>query len=179
MPQIQLSTAPHPHPPPHTPPPPPPTPPHPHPPPPPPTPTPTTPTHPTTPPSENHTYWGLKNNWGMQSKNGLQNCEGRSCSSFSVKELDVIVREHYFPCTRHSHQMLLIPPSQHSHVTYWLKTGSNAENVVYWNPGSPQGDNPFVDSGLSPGASWRAQCRFWGPCYCKTLGNFLVCGKEI
>ena len=21
----------------------------------------------------NHTYWGLKNNWGMQSKNGLQN----------------------------------------------------------------------------------------------------------
>ena len=21
----------------------------------------------------NHKYWGLKNNWGMQSKNGLQN----------------------------------------------------------------------------------------------------------
>ena len=24
----------------------------------------------------NHTYWGLKNNWGMQSKNGLQNLWG-------------------------------------------------------------------------------------------------------
>ena len=44
----------------------------------------------------NHTYWGLKNNWGMQSKNGL--CEGIPCSSFSVKELDVIVHKEYFPC---------------------------------------------------------------------------------
>ena len=25
-------------------------------------------------------------------------CEGISCSSFSVKELDVIVHEKYFPC---------------------------------------------------------------------------------
>ena len=26
--------------------------------------------------TENHTYWGLKNNWGMQSKNGLQKLWG-------------------------------------------------------------------------------------------------------
>ena len=26
----------------------------------------------------NHTYWGLKNNWGMQSKNGLQNLWGNT-----------------------------------------------------------------------------------------------------
>ena len=26
--------------------------------------------------TRNHTYWGLKNNWGMQSKNGLQNLWG-------------------------------------------------------------------------------------------------------
>ena len=38
----------------------------------------------------------LKNNWGMQSKNGLQN-EGISRSSFSVRELDVIVHKKYFP----------------------------------------------------------------------------------
>ena len=59
----------------------------------------------------------------------FKNCEGISYSSFSVKELDVIVHENYFPCitmlnfdhsaptslanlvvevgTRHTHQMLL------------------------------------------------------------------------
>ena len=26
----------------------------------------------------NHTYWGLKNNWGVQSKNGLQNLWGNT-----------------------------------------------------------------------------------------------------
>ena len=44
----------------------------------------------------NHTYWGLTNNWDMQSKNGLQICEGIPCSSFSVKELDVIVHKNIF-----------------------------------------------------------------------------------
>ena len=34
----------------------------------------------------------------MLSKNGLQKCEEISCSSFSVKELDVIVHKKYFPC---------------------------------------------------------------------------------
>ena len=47
---------------------------------------------------KNHTYWGLKNNWGVQSKNGLKICEGILCSSFSVKELVVIVHKKYFPC---------------------------------------------------------------------------------
>ena len=46
----------------------------------------------------NHTYLGLKIKWGMQSKNGLQMCEGISYSSFSVEELDVIVHKKYFPC---------------------------------------------------------------------------------
>ena len=34
----------------------------------------------------------------MQSKNGLKICEGISCSSFSYKELDVIVHKNYFLC---------------------------------------------------------------------------------
>ena len=41
----------------------------------------------------NHTYLGLKNNWGMQSKMVFKMCEGIFCSSFSVKELKVIVHE--------------------------------------------------------------------------------------
>ena len=44
----------------------------------------------------NHTYLGLKNNWGMQSKNGLQNVWG---NIFSVKELDVIVHKKNIPIT--------------------------------------------------------------------------------
>ena len=46
----------------------------------------------------NHTYLGLKNNRGMQSKMVLMMSEGISCSSFSVKELDVIVQKKYFSC---------------------------------------------------------------------------------
>ena len=46
----------------------------------------------------NHTYLGLNNNWGMQSKNVFKMCEGISFSSFSVMELDVIVQKKYFPC---------------------------------------------------------------------------------
>ena len=45
-----------------------------------------------------HTYWGLKNNRGVQSKNVFKICEGIPCSSFSVKELDIIVHKRYFPC---------------------------------------------------------------------------------
>ena len=37
---------------------------------------------------------GSKNNWGMQSKNGLQDLR-ISCSAFSIKELDVIVHKNY------------------------------------------------------------------------------------
>ena len=77
----------------------------------------------------NHTYLGLRNNRGMQSKNGLQNVWGNIYSLFSVTEIDVIVHKKYFPCitllnfghsvphftsepggwggTRHSHQILL------------------------------------------------------------------------
>ena len=86
--------------------------------------------------TRNYTYLGLKNNWGMQSKMVLKICEGISCSSFYVKEFDVIVHKKYFPCitllnsainfailyltalanlevkveTRHSHQILFIIP---------------------------------------------------------------------
>ena len=43
-----------------------------------------------------HTYWGLKNNWGMQSKMCFKTCEGIACSWFYVKEFDVIVHKKYF-----------------------------------------------------------------------------------
>ena len=41
----------------------------------------------------NHTYWGIKHNWGMQSKMVIKICEGISCSSSYVKEFDVIVHK--------------------------------------------------------------------------------------
>ena len=90
--------------------------------------------------SENHTYWGLKNNWGMESKNGFENCEGISCSSFSVKELDVIFHENYFPCiTYFGHSA---PP--HHQRTWWLKwelgivTRCYYSAVSLWNGHLPQ-----------------------------------------
>ena len=70
--------------------------------------------------------FGSENNWGMESKNGLLISEGISCSSFYVKEFDVIVHKmHRFikflailyskslanlvvqAGTRHSHRILL------------------------------------------------------------------------
>ena len=76
----------------------------------------------------NHTYWSLKNNWGTLSKTVFKICEGTWCSSFYVKEFDVIVHKIislYNPIdffailypkslanlvvavgTRHSHQIL-------------------------------------------------------------------------
>ena len=45
----------------------------------------------------NHTYWGLKNNWGMKSETVFKVCEGISFSSFYVEEFHVIVHKKYFP----------------------------------------------------------------------------------
>ena len=78
----------------------------------------------------NYTYWGIKN-WGMQSKMVSKICEGKSGSSFCVKEFVVIVHKKiytlYHPIifldilysksqaklmvtvgTRHSHQIQLL-----------------------------------------------------------------------
>ena len=66
--------------------------------------------------TRNHTYWGLKITEACNPKMVFKICEGISCSSFYVKEFDVIVHKKYFPCitlsnfevgTRHSHQTLL------------------------------------------------------------------------
>ena len=46
----------------------------------------------------NHTYWGLKITEACNPKMVFKICEGIPCSSFSVKELDVIVHKRYFPC---------------------------------------------------------------------------------
>ena len=78
----------------------------------------------------NHTYCSPKNNWVMESKTVFKICEGIWCSSFYVKEFDVIVHKnisvynaiHFlailYPTslanlvvdvgTWHSHQILLI-----------------------------------------------------------------------
>ena len=78
--------------------------------------------------TRNHTYWGLKNNWSIQSKNGLQNLWGNIVFLILFKELDVVPKiiSFYNPIkflailyptsqvnlvvevgTRHSHQILL------------------------------------------------------------------------
>ena len=45
----------------------------------------------------NHTYWGLKITEAFNPKMFFKICERIPCSSFSVKELDVIVHKKYFP----------------------------------------------------------------------------------
>ena len=45
----------------------------------------------------NHTYLGLKILEACNPKLVFKICEGISCSSFSVKELDVIVHKNIFP----------------------------------------------------------------------------------
>ena len=47
----------------------------------------------------NHIYLGLKITETCNPKMVFKVCEGISCSSFCVKELDVIVHKKYFPCT--------------------------------------------------------------------------------
>ena len=88
----------------------------------------------------------------MQSKNGFKICEGISCSSFSVKELDVIVHKNYFlynhihllailyPTslanlvaevgTRHSHQILLIVNNDIE--TTWNSRCPGADQAPGW-----------------------------------------------
>ena len=46
----------------------------------------------------NHTYWCIKITEACNRKMAFKICEGISCSSFSVKELDVVVHKTYFPC---------------------------------------------------------------------------------
>ena len=47
----------------------------------------------------------------MESKNGLKICEGISCSSYSVKELDVIVHKNHFLISPYSFLAILYPTS--------------------------------------------------------------------
>ena len=42
------------------------------------------------------THIGVSNNWAMQSKMVFNICKGKSCSSFYVKEFDVIVHKKVF-----------------------------------------------------------------------------------
>ena len=88
-------------------------------------------------------------------------CEGISCSSFSVKELDVIVHKRYFHCmtlsnvghsryptslanlvvevgTRHSHQILLciMQISIYIYFKWIVMLRIWMQFVLKWNPGS-------------------------------------------
>ena len=66
------------------------------------------------------THIGVKkNNWGMQSKMVFKICEGILCSSFYVKEFNVIVHKKYFPCiTLLNFWPFCIPNHQR---TWWLR----------------------------------------------------------
>ena len=67
----------------------------------------------------------------MESKNGLKICEGISCSSYSVKELDVIIHKNHFLISPYSFFGHSVPhtTSESGGWSYWLHETEGME----WN----------------------------------------------
>ena len=83
----------------------------------------------------NHTYWGLKITEACNPKMVFKICEGIPCSSFSVKELDVIVHEKIFSLYNYVKFWPFCTP--HHQRTWWLRwelgivTRSNCSWLMY------------------------------------------------
>ena len=74
-----------------------------------------------------------KNNWGMQSKMVFKICEGIWCSSFYVKEFDVIVHKKNISLYMYNHIKFLPFCTPHHYRTWWLRWELGKVTRSYWN----------------------------------------------
>ena len=145
---------------------------------------------------KNHTYWGLKITEACNPKMVFKNCEGISCSSFSFKELDVIINGNYFPCitmlnfghsaptslanlvvevgTWYSHQMLLSALHKFGDFSKtYMKLPSNLPRANEWRK-KQQLKQP---KGWRPGSSPDRSLALW---FGKLWGKHLdIFGRDV